>query len=203
MKIGFLLSGSGSTLENLIGKMKELNTPADICVVISSKDDAYGLTRAKNNSIPARVVEYAKYKNDVQSYSTEITKTLKQHGAQFVVMGGFMSYYIVPLEYENKIINVHPALIPAFCGKNMYGRKVHEAVYKSGVKVTGCTVHFVNNEYDAGPIIAQKSVDILPVDTVDTISEKVVQAEREIYPVVVDAYCRGRVEKFGGRFFVV
>ncbi len=203
MRIGFLLSGSGSTLENLINRMNDLKTPAQICVVVSSRSDAYGLVRAEKFGIHSHVVEYKDYSGKVQEYSDKITEILKKYNIDLVVMGGFMSFYTIPPEYENKVLNVHPALIPAFCGKNMYGMRVHKAVYESGVKTTGCTVHFVNNEYDAGPIIAQKCVSVNHSDTPESIAEKVVAAERDIYPEVIDCFVRGRVNKINGKFFIL
>lgn len=203
MKIAFLLSGSGSTFENLLAKIKEMNTPAEIAVVISSKMDAYGIQRAKKHGIPYEVVEYKKYKSDLNKYSELITEIIEKYEAGLVVMGGFMSLYKIPDKLNNKVLNVHPALIPAFCGKNMYGEKVHEAVFKEGVKVTGCTVHFVDNQYDHGPIIAQKAVYINEDDNVETIAEKVVGAERELYPRVIDAFVRGKLKFRNGKPFII
>lgn len=202
MKLGFLLSGSGSTYDNMMEKLQDLGTPAKMAVVISSRPDVYGVVRAKKSGVPVHIVEYKKYNNDIEEYSRAITKILEEYQVELVIMGGFMSFYQIPEKYIHRVMNVHPALIPAFCGKGMYGHKVHEAVYQSGVKVTGCTVHFVDNEYDHGPIIDQAPVEIIAGDTPDTIAEKVVDMERKIYPRAVDAIVRGRYEFKNGRVFI-
>jgi formyltetrahydrofolate-dependent phosphoribosylglycinamide formyltransferase len=192
-KIGFLLSGSGSTLQNFIDLQREGKLSGEIAVVISSRPDAYGLERARENNIPAFTVEYNKYKPDADAYSAEITKILKEFGVDLVIMGGFMSLYLVPPVFENKVVNVHPSLIPAFCGKGFYGHKVHEKVIESGVKVTGCTVHLVNNRYDQGPILAQGVVEVEDGDTPDTLAARVQAKERELYPKVVNDLLQGKI----------
>jgi formyltetrahydrofolate-dependent phosphoribosylglycinamide formyltransferase len=201
-KIGFLLSGSGSTLENLADKIKELKTPAEIKIVISSREGVYGITRAQNLDIDTRVVEYKNYKNDIDLYSSKITEIFKEYDVDFIVMGGFMSFYKIPPEYKNKVLNVHPALIPSFCGHLMYGDKVHKAAYDAGVKISGCTVHFVDNEYDHGPILAQGVVNIEKNDTFEDIRNKVQAKERELFPLVIDSFVRDKVSKSGNRFFI-
>ncbi|HCL55591.1 MAG TPA: phosphoribosylglycinamide formyltransferase [Spirochaetia bacterium] len=185
-KIGFLISGSGSTLQNFIDLQKEGKLKGQITVVISSKKEAYGLERAKNAGIPFFSIEYKNYQNNIKDYSREITKILINHNCDIVVMGGFMSFYDIPDDFKNKVVNIHPSLIPAFCGKGMYGKKVHETVIANGVKVTGCTVHFVDNEYDHGPIIAQETVRIEDEDTVESLAHKVQAKERAIYPQIVN-----------------
>jgi len=190
-KIGFLISGSGSTLQNFIDLQKEGKLKGQIAVVISSKKEAYGLERAKNAGIPFFSIEYKNYQNNIKDYSREITKILINHNCDIVVMGGFMSFYDIPDEFKNKVVNIHPSLIPAFCGKGMYGQKVHETVIAKGVKVTGCTVHFVDNEYDHGPIIAQETVRIEDEDTAQTLAHKVQAKEREIYPQIVNQILEG------------
>lgn len=198
-KIGFLISGSGSTLQSFIDAKKEGLFGADIAVVISSKPDVFGLERAAKADIPSAVVEYKKYQSDIEAYSQEITRILQSYGCEFVVMGGFMSFYQVPEVYENKVFNVHPALIPAFCGKGMYGGKVHQAVIKYGAKVSGCTVHLVNNKYDNGPIIHQEIVAVLDGDTPDSLAEKVQAAERSVYFKSVNRFINGELILDGRR----
>ncbi len=194
MNIGFLLSGSGSTLQNFIDLKNKNKFFGSISVVISSKKEAYGLKRAKKANIPAFIVEYKHFKNDVDSYSKKISKILKDYDCDLIVMGGFMSFYKVPKEFENKVLNVHPSLIPSFCGKGMYGEKVHKAVLEYGVKFTGCTVHLVNNEYDKGPIVAQGIVEVFDDDTEKTLSQKVQAKERELYPEIVNNFINGLYE---------
>lgn len=201
-KIGFLISGSGSTLQNFIDLEKQGKLKGSICVVISSKSDAYGLQRAKNNNIASYSVNFKEYKNNLEEYSNRISEILKKHAVDLVVMGGFMSFYKIPPCFENKVLNVHPALIPAFCGEKMYGHKVHEAVLEYGAKVTGATVHFVNNKYDNGPVIMQASVKVLEDDTADTLAERVQAKEREIYPIAVNAVLEDKVLIKGRRVFL-
>ncbi|HOJ50797.1 MAG TPA: phosphoribosylglycinamide formyltransferase [Spirochaetota bacterium] len=184
-KIGFLLSGSGSTLKNLIQKINEKYLEAQISVVISSKSNVYGLKIAEENNIPCFVVEYSEHKKDLDEYSKKITEILKKYNVDLVVMGGFMSFYKVPEIYTNKVLNIHPALIPSFCGKGMYGLKVHKAVIEYGVKITGCTVHFVDNEYDHGPIIYQEAIRVLDNDTPESLAERVKEVEKRVYPYVI------------------
>lgn len=194
-KIGFLLSGSGSTLENLLVYLKENRLEnIQVSVVISSRENAYGLTRAKNHKIPAHVVPYKDYKSKPEAYSQKITEFLDQYEVDLAVMGGFMSLYIVPPHYQNRVLNIHPALIPAFCGKGFYGERVHQAVLDYGCKVSGCTVHIVDNEYDHGPIVAQRVVDVYEDDTVESLQHRVGDVEKQIYPWVIRAFAENRVE---------
>ncbi len=192
MNIGFLLSGSGSTLQNFIDWEKNSKLKGHIRVVISSKSDAYGLQRAKKNNIPHFVVEYNNFRNRIQEYSEKITSILNEYKCDLILMGGFLSLYQIPDIYNNKVLNIHPSLIPAFCGKGMYGKKVHQTVIDYGVKVSGCTVHFVNNHYDNGPIIEQQVVTVSHDDTAESLAKKVGVKERELYPVVVNNFIEGK-----------
>jgi len=201
-KIGFLLSGSGSTLNNLIQKIKEKYLECEISVVISSKKGVKGIEIAKENNIPCFIVEYLKYKNDIEKYSNEITKIIKKYSVDLIVMGGFMSLYKIPDEFKNRVINIHPALIPAFCGKGMYGIKVHEAVIEYGAKITGCTVHFVDNEYDHGPIIYQEAIRVLSNDTPETLAERVKELERKVYPYVIKKILEKKFKINGKKVFL-
>ena len=201
-KIGFLLSGSGSTLENLLDCQKRGDLKGEVSVVISSKPGVFGLERAENNQIPNFVVEYKKYKNNLEEYSQKITKILIDYECELVVMGGFLSLYLIPEQFYNKVLNVHPALIPAFCGKGMFGMKVHKAVIESGVKVSGPTVHIVNNEYDKGPILMQGVVEILDSDTPELLAKKVQAKEREIYPIAINNMLLEKYDVQGNRVFL-
>lgn len=197
--MGFLLSGSGSTLNNFLKWQKDKKFAGKIAVVISSKPEVKGLQIAKEAGIPSYCIEYQSFKGNIEAYSKAITDKLLKYNVKWVVMGGFLSFYQVPSCYQNKVFNVHPSLIPAFCGQGMYGSKVHEAALEYGVKLTGCTVHLVNNQYDAGPIVAQKAVVVEDNDTPQSLAQKVQAQEREIYPLVVQDFILGNLKLEGRR----
>jgi len=192
ISIAVLISGGGTTLKNLIDRIAEGSCQARIKCVLSTKEEARGLLFAEDAGIPAIVVPRKKHK-DIGEFSELVTESLHAFSPELLVFGGFLSLYRFPPEYRHKIINTHPALLPSFGGKGMYGDHVHEAVLKAGCKVSGCTVHFVDEEYDCGPIIAQRAVPVLEDDTVDTLGERVRAAERELYPEVINWFAEGRV----------
>ena len=189
-----LLSGSGTTLENLFVKREEGKLPVEIVAVLASRAGAFGLERARRRGVPALLVERKKYKS-ADEFSAEIFAALRPYQPDLIVLAGFMCMLRIPPAFEGKVINVHPALLPAFGGKGFYGHHVHEAVVAHGCKVSGCTVHFVDNEYDQGPIIAQKAVPVLEEDTPETLAERVQAAERELYPEIIRAIAEGRVSR--------
>jgi phosphoribosylglycinamide formyltransferase-1 len=194
-RIGFLLSGGGTTFENLMENIRDGKVDAEVAVVISSRKDAFGLKRAEKWGVPTRTVESRKFKNDSQAFSAEIARNLDEYKVDWVIMGGFMCFFVIPAQYQHKVVNVHPALLPAFGGKGMYGEKVHDAVLAYGAKFTGCTVHFVDNDaYDHGPIIMQKVVPVTDDDTEETLAAKVQAAEREIYPAAIQLLVTGRLK---------
>jgi formyltetrahydrofolate-dependent phosphoribosylglycinamide formyltransferase len=198
MKAAVLLSGSGTTLENFLQLIEKGELDLEIACVISSRKDAYGLVRAQKRGVPTFVFPRKKY-SDIPSYTEAVFGPVREHGAELVLLAGFMVQINVPEDFRNRIMNVHPALIPAFCGPGLYGHFVHEAVIESGVRVTGCTVHFVDDEYDHGPIIMQVPVRVEFDDTPDTLAERVQAAERRIYPEAVRAFIEDRLEVVGSR----
>ncbi len=184
-KIAVLVSGSGTNLQALIDAQKSgaLHS-GEIVLVVSGVEGAYALTRAENAGIPTAVCSRKKLGTQ-QAYEEAIRRELDASGAQLIVMAGFLSILTEDFtrRYENRIINIHPSLIPSFCGKGMYGLRVHEAALEYGVKVTGATAHFVNEIPDGGRIILQKAVDILPEDTPESLQRRVMeQAEWVILP---------------------
>ncbi len=197
LKLAVLLSGSGTTLENVFEHIERGELPAEVAVVISSLSKAYGLVRAKKRGVPTRVLVRKKYPS-TGAYSQAVFEAVREHGAELVCLAGFMVRIDVPPEYAGKVMNVHPALIPSFCGKGWYGHFVHEAVIDSGVKLTGCTVHFVDDEYDHGPIIIQRPVKVAHDDTPETLAEKVQAEEKKAYPEAIGLFARGRL-KIEGR----
>lgn len=195
-RIAVLVSGGGTNLQALIDAEKkgELGSGKITCV-ISSKADAYALTRAENNGIKTRTLIRKDY-SDIASYSCAMRDILIEEKADLVVYAGFMTILDENVcdAFRNRMINVHPALIPSFCGKGYYGLHVHEEALKKGVKVSGATVHFVTAECDAGPIILQKAVDVEEDDTPETLQKRIMeQAEWKILPKAVQLFCDDRI----------
>ncbi len=191
--LAVLLSGSGKTLQNLIDKIGDKTLNAKIQIVISSSPDAYGLKRAKKNNIPATVVKYSDY-NSAEIFSNAIIKEIEEYPIDLIILAGFMHLFRIPEKYSGKVMNIHPGLIPSFCGRGYYGHHVHEAVIESGVKVSGCTVHFVDNEYDNGPIIIQRTVPVREGDTADTLAQMVFKEECLAYPDAINLFAEGRLK---------
>ena len=200
-----LVSGGGTNLQALIDAEKrgEIKNGKITCV-ISSNPEAYALERAKKNNIPSRIIERKEY-SDILSYSEAVLEALRQEKADLIVLAGFMTILdeVVTKAYPYQIINVHPALIPSFCGKGYYGLKVHEAALEYGVKLSGATVHFVNEGADAGAIIIQKAVEIKNNDTPETLQKRIMeQAEWKILPRAVSLFCEDKIEIKNGKAYI-
>lgn len=184
LPIAVLISGGGSTLKNLIDRRDANRLDIDIRLVVSSRSDAGGLQYASGANIPSIVVPKKK-SIDAQVHSEAIFNPIRQSGAKLVVMGGFLQHVLIPPDFENRVINIHPSLIPAFCGQGMYGLRVHEAAISFGVRISGCTVHYVDNQYDHGPIILQKACEVLEQDTALDLQKRVLQLEYEALPEAI------------------
>lgn len=197
MPIAVLISGSGSTLQNFIDLSAAGTLPVDICCVISSRPSARGLQRAADAGIATHVVQRRAHVDDL--FSKQITDIVTASGAQLVCMAGFLSMWIIPPEFEHRVMNIHPALLPAFGGKGYYGLKVHQAVIDAGCTVSGCTVHFADNVYDHGPIILQRPVSVLDDDTPESLAERVMTEERVVYPEAIRLFAQGRLRVKGQR----
>ncbi len=179
-----LISGSGTTLKNLM-EQRDLGTlPVEFRLVVSSKKEAGGLNYAKEASIPTVVVPKQRTQS-AEEHSESVFGPIREAGAELVVMGGYLQHVLIPADFENKVINIHPSLIPSFSGKGMYGLKVHQAAIDFGVKVSGCTVHFVDNEYDHGPIILQSTCKVLESDTAESLQRRVFELECEALPSAI------------------
>lgn len=192
-RIAVLVSGGGTNLQALIDawKAEKLET-GEIALVISSKKGTYALQRAADNGIPSMALERKAFHN-MDDFHDAMLEALTRYRIDLVVTAGFLTIIgpKVLAAYEKKIINIHPALIPSFCGKGFYGLHVHKAALDYGVKVTGATVHYVNGEIDGGEIILQKAVDVLPDDTPETLQRRVMEeAEWELLPMAVALLCR-------------
>jgi phosphoribosylglycinamide formyltransferase-1 len=198
LKIGVLISGSGTNLQSIIDNVEKGHIDGKITVVISNKADAYGLERAKKHNIKSVFVDQKDYE-DSESYNEAVLRELKNCGVELVVLAGYLkilSRHFIET-YKNRIINIHPSLIPSFCGKGYYGLKVHEAAVNYGVKVSGATVHFVDEEADSGPIIIQETVKVDYTDTPEKLQKKVLKIEHKILPMAVKLFCEGRLDVVG------
>ncbi len=196
-KIAVLVSGGGTNLQALIDAWKSGSLgEGELSLVISSKSGVYALERAQKAGIKSVTVERKKCAT-AEDFDTALCAALSEEKIDLIVLAGFLSVIGTQVlkKYENKIINVHPALIPSFCGKGFYGLRVHEAVLEKGVKITGATVHLVNEEVDGGKIILQKAVDVLPDDTPESLQQRVMrEAEWVILPKAVEMFCKGEIK---------
>ncbi len=203
--IAVLVSGGGTNLQALIDAQNSgIIKNGKITSVISSKEDAYALERAKQNNISTRVIPRKNY-NSVSEYTRAVTNALIEEKAELVVYAGFMTILDEQIvkAFPNKMMNVHPSLIPSFCGKGYYGLHVHEEVLKKGVKLTGATIHFVTEECDGGPIILQKAVEVRNDDTPETLQRRVMEeAEWVILPKAVSLFCENRIEVKNNKAYV-
>lgn len=206
LNIVALVSGGGTNLQALIDAQNRGEIPnGKITCVIASKPDAYALERARKNGIKTRVLARKAYA-DIQTYSAAMRDALLEEEADLVVYAGFLTILDeqVVQAFPGKMMNVHPALIPSFCGKGFYGLHVHEAVLNSGVKITGATVHFVTEDCDAGPIILQKAVDIQQDDTPETLQKRVMeQCEWILLPRAVSLFCEGKIKINGNKTEII
>lgn len=193
-KVGavILISGSGTTMENLLARA-QAGTCALNCVgVIASKEGISGIARAQKYGAPVQTVNRKDY-TDAKAFSRQVFRLVNAVKPELILLAGFLSFLHLPERYKGKVMNVHPSLLPKFGGRGMYGSRVHEAVLKAGEKESGCTVHYVDDQYDHGPIILQKKVPVKPGDTVETLQARVMEAEREAYPEAVNLYAEKRL----------
>lgn len=190
LKLGVLISGNGSNLQSIIDNIEKGSLKATIKIVISNNPDAYGLTRAKKHGIPFIVLKHADFKSK-EDFDSEVVRLLKSNNVDLVILAGFMRILTPVLlkAFPHKIMNIHPALLPSFPG--IHGQK--QAV-DYGVKVSGCTVHFVDEGVDTGPIIIQRTVQVLDDDTEETLAERILKEEHQIYPQAIQLFADGKIE---------
>ena len=193
-----LLSGSGTSLENLLEQIDAGSVPGRVCAVVASKASAFGLERARRRGIPAIAVPRKEFPS-VGAFNDALHAALAPHDPELVLLLGFLSPFETRGRYDGRALNVHPALIPAFCGKGFYGHRVHEAVLAAGVKVTGATVHLVDAEYDHGPIVLQEAVPVHDDDTPEALAERVQAVERRLVPEAVRLFAEGHLAVEGRR----
>ncbi|NQV28393.1 MAG: phosphoribosylglycinamide formyltransferase [Rhodopirellula sp.] len=198
IRLAVLISGGGTTLLNLLEKNRAGQLDAEFPIVIASNEDCRGVERARDAGLACEPVVRSEF-DSVESFSNRIFALCREAEVDLIILGGFLSLVQIPEDFEHRVINIHPSLIPAFCGKGFHGHHVHEAVLERGAKVSGCTVHFANNEYDAGPIILQKVVPVMDDDTPDTLQKRVFEAECEAFPEAIRLFAAGRLTVDGSR----
>jgi len=203
VRLAVLISGGGTTLLNLLQKIDrgglsidcgELS--AEVVLVIASRSDCAGVERARSAGLKCEVISPRDFA-DIRAFSSGIFSRCREVRADLVTLAGFLSRIEIPDDFRHRVMNIHPALIPAFCGPGMYGHHVHEAVLARGAKVSGCTVHFADNEYDHGPIILQRCVPVLDDDTPDTLAARVFETECELYSEAIRLFAAGRLSVAG------
>ncbi len=200
LQLAVLISGGGSTMVNLQEKILASNLHASISLVIASRE-CVGLQRAEEINVEAKNISPKSF-SSTQEFSDAIFSEIRNADTDLVLLAGYLSKIIIPDDFANRVMNIHPSLIPAFCGKGMYGHHVHDAVIARGCKVSGCTVHFCDNEYDHGPIILQQTVSIDSNDSPDTLADRVQAAECEAYPKAVRLFGEGRLKVNRGRVHI-
>jgi phosphoribosylglycinamide formyltransferase-1 len=192
VRLGVLISGGGRTLLNILEQIKQGRLNAEVAVVISSRSTVAGVERARNAGLDVKIIRKKDYP-EVEQFSKRIEEELAAANVDLVVQGGWLCFWRIPARYENRVMNIHPALLPSFGGQGMWGHHVHEAVLAAGCKVSGCTVHFCTNEYDEGPIIVQRACEVKDDDTADTLAARVFEQECIAYPQAIKLFAEGRI----------
>jgi len=198
LRLGVLISGGGTTMVNLHRHIEAGALDAEIACVISSKRRVAGLERAESFGYPTATVSRKGFDSD-EAFSGAIDDVLLEHRVDLVILAGFLRKYLPGPSFRGHTLNIHPALVPAFSGKGFYGMRVHEAVWRKGCRVSGCTVHLVDDEYDTGPILVQKAVELESGDTPEDIRRKVFARECEAYPEAIRLFIEDRVWLENGR----
>ena len=202
IKLAVLVSGSGTTLQNLIDHIASGHLAAQIQLVVGSRPELTGLQRARDADLPHTVVDRKRYP-DCPDFSSHVFDRIDDARVDLVCLAGWLCLLDLPARYSGRVMNIHPALLPAFGGKGMYGNKVHEAVLAHGCKVSGCTVHFVDGSYDSGPIILQRCCPVLDDDSAQTLARRVFEEEKIAYPQAISLFARDRLKIEGRRVRVL
>lgn len=197
-RLAVLLSGTGRTLENLLSTIGRGELAAEIACVVSSRRKVRGCDIAREAGIPLQIVPRRRY-DAIEAFSRDVWQAVDEHEVELVVLAGWLSQLIIPERYQGRIVNIHPSLLPLFGGHGFFGHHVHEAVLASGMKVSGCTAHFVDADYDAGPIIAQSCVPVLPDDTAESLAARVFAEECRLYPKAIAGVLSGSSRLKDGR----
>ncbi|RMF57638.1 MAG: phosphoribosylglycinamide formyltransferase, partial [Bacteroidetes bacterium] len=196
-------SGGGSNFEAIAGAIERGELPLDLALCLSNRPDAGVLERAARHGVPTAVLSPSDH-DDPDAYVQALRDVLAAHGVNFIALAGYMRLVPAPVvqAFRHRILNIHPALLPAFGGKGMYGRRVHEAVLAYGVRWTGATVHLVDEQYDTGPIVLQEPVPVRQDDTPETLAARVLQVEHRLYPLALKLFAEGRVSVEGRRVLI-
>lgn len=200
IRLAVCVSGGGTTLQNLVNRTLDGRLRAEVVQVVASKPGIGAIARAERAGIPVAVE--VRGKRSLEDFSSAIFDPIRRRGADLVILGGFLSLIQIPPDYVGKVINIHPSLIPAFSGKGFHGSAVHRAAIESGVKLSGCTVHFADDTYDTGPIIFQSPVPVLNDDTPETLAARVFEAECEALPEAISLYADGKLHVRGRRVLI-
>jgi phosphoribosylglycinamide formyltransferase-1 len=198
VRLGVLISGGGTTLLNFLDCINNGSLTAEIPLVISSQADCKGVTRARSAGLNCQPVIRRDF-SSTREFSDDVFGRLRSEEVDLVILAGYLCLLRIPDDFCNRVLNIHPSLIPAFCGKGMYGQHVHEGVIARGAKISGCTVHFADNEYDHGPIVLQRDVDIPDGSTADDVANLVFEQEKIAYPEAIRRVISGRLAIDGGR----
>lgn len=192
IRLGVLISGGGTTLMNILEYIEDGRLNAKVEVVISSRSTVAGVERAKKAGLNVKIIRRKDF-SDIDTFSEAIKKELKTAKVDLVIQGGWLCLWKIPKQYKNRVMNIHPALLPSFGGKGMWGHHVHEAVLNAGCKVSGCTVHFCTNEYDKGPIIVQRTCPVKEGDDPDTLAARVFEQECIAFPEAIRLFAAGKL----------
>ena len=202
IRLGVCISGGGTTLLNFIDRIADGRLNATVATVVASRRKVLGVERAQAAGLPVEVVHRRRYA-DVDSFSQALFDAMRRAQVDLVTLAGWLWLIRVPDDFAGRVMNIHPALIPSFCGEGCYGHRVHEAVLAYGAKVSGCTVHFADNVYDHGPVIVQRTVPVHEDDTPDTLAARVFEQECEAYPEAIELFGQGRLKIEGRRVRVL
>ena len=200
LRLGVLLSGGGRTLLNICDEIDAGRLDVEVVVVIASRP-CRGIERSEARGLDVRLVPY-KEMPDTETYSARIAEVLDECGVELAIQAGFLSLWHIPPQYENKVMNIHPGLLPKYGGHGMWGHHVHEAVLAAGESESGCTVHFVTNEYDAGPVILQRTAPVQPGDDANTLAARVFEQECIAYPQAIRLFAGGKLRVEGGQVVI-
>ena len=202
IRLGVLISGGGRTLMNILEYIKQRKLNAEVAVVISSRSTVAGVERARNAGLDVKIIR-KKDHPDINEFSKRVEEDLVAANVDLVIQAGWLCLWKIPARYENRLMNIHPALLPSFGGQGMWGHHVHEAVLAAGCKVSGCTVHFCTNEYDEGPIIVQRVCEVKEADTPDTLAARVFEQECIAYPQAIRLFAEGKILVQNGKVKIV
>lgn len=198
VRLGVLISGGGTTLANLASQIRAGELAAEIPIVVASRPDCGGIAKATSAGLSCAVIRRKDY-DSLQAFSNEVFARCRDARVDLVICAGYLALLQIPPDFQHRVLNIHPSLIPAFCGQGYHGERVHAAALQRGARVSGCTVHFVDDEYDHGPIVVQRTVPVLDDDTPATLAARVFAEECLAYPEAIRLFAEGRLEIDGSR----